>query len=421
MTSLLTQARAITEVWLLAYLLTIPLGPRLVAWGRELPLLAIMAGMILARIPRRGVPQASARFELLFPLVLFAGSVVLSTLFSEYPGASLARSAYAPIALLLFLATQEVAVTREAYRRTLIVFGAVAGVLGLDGVYQLWAGASLFGDPLYPGGIAGSLPNPNDLGLIPILVPAALTVIALEPRAWASRLLLCGLPFALATTILSGSRNAWLGLAVSLGTFAGFSRRRTLGLAAGAAAIALFVATFALGIAGVPDRARKLLAATQDPRVAYWLVAWRMFTESPLLGKGVHTFGEFYLPYLGKIALPAQYTPDRVYIPWAHNLYLEILAEQGLVGAVGLGALLGAMAIGLGRFLRPGTPREVRTIAVGLAASLGAFLAEAVFDLTFLKDWPLLVFLLLAALIARLPGLVEGSPRPVTSQDSARR
>lgn len=401
-----TRSRVLTEAGLLFYLLTIPMGPTLMTWGRELPLLAIIGGIILARAPVPGAP-APVPFRFLIPLVLFAVSMVLSTLLSELPAQSLARAAYAPIGFLVFLAVQEVAVTLAAYRRIFLVLAGVVLLLGVDGTYQFLAGRSLFGGNLpFRGRISGSLPHPNDLALIPIFLPAALTLLVQNPAAWTSRLVLFGLPFALATVILSQSRNAWLGLAVGFATLVACGRRRKPVLAVAALAAALFGLGYTLGVGNVPERAHKILETPHEPRIGHWLVAWAMFKESPVLGKGVHTFGEFYLPYLQKIRLPPNITPEVAYIPWAHNLYLEILAERGLLGAVGFGAPLLGVILLLRRFLRRDSPQEVRMIVASLAASLLSFLAQGVFDLTFLKDWVLLVFWLLAALVARLPTLL---------------
>jgi O-antigen ligase len=400
-----SHSRGLTELGLLAYLLTIPAGPTLVAWGRELPLLAILAGIVLARVPLPESPKP-APFRLLIPLVLFLLSTLLSTLFSELPGESLARAAYAPIGFLLFLATQEVVVTLGAYRRIFLVFTGVVLLLGLDGTYQFWTGTSLLGGNLpFRGRITGSLPHPNDLALIPILLPAALTLLAQNSRAWTGRVIFFGLPFAFATVILSQSRNAWLGLAVGFGTLVACGSRRKPLLAVMALAAMLFALAYALGIGNTPDRVRKILETPHEPRIGHWLVAWQMFKESPLLGKGIHTFGEFYIPYLKKVQLPAGITPEITYIPWAHNIYLEVLAERGILGAVGFGAPLFGMLFLLRRFLRRDSPREPRIVAVGLTASLLGFLAQGFFDLTFLKDWVLLVFWLLAALVARLDTL----------------
>lgn len=416
--------RALTELGLVAYLLLVPAGNALPAWGRELALAVVLAGLVLARLPmgRRACPRPA--FRLLAPLALFALSTLLSVVFSAFPGRSLARAAYAPVAVLLFLAAQEVAVTRAAYRRLLLALGALPAVLGVDGVYQFATGASLLGGSLPASGrVTASLPHPNDLALISILLPAALAAALQPPPSLASRLLLAGVPFALATVILSESRNAWLGLAVGLvalaaaawrlaGVAAGAARRqRRFTVAAAAVAAGLFAGAIALGIGGIPERTRTILEPAREPRIALWRVAWRMFGESPVVGKGLHTFGEFHRPYLGKLGLPVGAVSDPDAIPWAHNLYLEILAERGLAGAVAFGGCLIALAMALGRFLRRETAGpEPRLLALGLGSSLATFLVLGLFDLTFLKDWVMLVFWLLAALIVRLPSVSSAEP-----------
>ena len=216
---------------------------------------------------------------------------------------------------------------------------------------------------------------------------------------------LAGLPAAIFTVIVSLSRNAWLGLAVGLGVLAVFSvqRRIVIGLAAGAGVV--FAIAFAFDIGGAGRRATSLLGGPWRERLGVWLVAWEMFKESPLLGKGAHTFGEFYHPFLGRFDLPAGSGSGLTPVPWAHNLPLEMLAERGALGLTGF--LLPVLAAGV-RLTRACREPHTRPLAVGLAGSLTTFLMMGLFDLTFLKDWPQLLYWLLAALVARLP-MVSGA------------
>jgi O-antigen ligase len=61
-------------------------------------------------------------------------------------------------------------------------------------------------------------------------------------------------------------------------------------------------------------------------RLAPWSKAWDLFCASPLIGTGPRTFGQFY-----------------PHIPWVHNLFLETLAEQGLLGVAALSGLTVSM------------------------------------------------------------------------------
>jgi len=107
--------------------------------------------------------------------------------------------------------------------------------------------------------------------------------------------------------------------------------------------IILFSAALYFDLGNVQQRLNTPMNVTSETRIGIYLVALEMFKESPLLGKGLHTFGEFYLPYIEKIQLPHGYTPEIAVIPWAHNLYLEILAERGLIGFAGFIAPIIAM------------------------------------------------------------------------------
>jgi O-antigen ligase len=399
------RGRALAEIGLLAYLLLIPAGLALPAWPRDAALVTILAGVLAATV----FGGADPGFRFLLPLALFVGSTALSIFLSARPEQSLARATYAPVAWLVFVAVQTVAVTPAAYRRLLVGLGAVVVIVGADGVGQLLGGRSLIaGSPPFEGRLTASLPHPNDLALIVMLFPVVLAGLSATRRTWPSRLVLVALPLALVTVIGSGSRNAWLGLGVGLAIVgagalggAGGAQRRWI-VAMTGLALVLFAVAIGLSLGVVADRAARLLDPAREPRLVLWMVALRMFRESPLVGMGLHTFGDFHRPLVDTMALPSTAIRDADAVPWAHDLYLEVLAERGLVGALGFAAPVIAMITGLRRHLRAETG-VAHPIALGLAASLATFLVLGLFDLTFLKDWVLLVFWLLAALVARLP------------------
>jgi len=399
--------RWVTEVALSGYLLTVPLGRGVPEWLREVLLLGLFGGMAVSRWPGSGHRAAPEPFGLLLPLVLFALSTLVSTVLSVTPLESMTRITYLPIALVVFFATQDVLSDPPAHLRLRLVLAAIILGLGLDGLYQFWTGRSLLGEtPLAEGAryrISASLPSPTDLALIPIFLPVALSAVARLRRGWAAVVLLAGLPPVLATTILSGTRTAWLALLVGLGTLGVLGRQRRIAAAVLVVAVVLALVAYGLGVGAVRERAAKLLDVSRDARIGQWLVAWQMFKESPLLGKGVEAYGELYLPYLRKVSLPTGYAPEVAPILWPHNIYLELLAERGLLGALAFGTLVTAMGVRLRRGLAPDAPAETRTLAAGFAASLACFLTVGVFDLSFQKDWALLAFFVLAALIARLP------------------
>ncbi|MFX7257629.1 O-antigen ligase family protein, partial [Acinetobacter baumannii] len=67
-----------------------------------------------------------------------------------------------------------------------------------------------------------------------------------------------------------------------------------------------------------------------------WQVAWQAFKEHPLTGIGANRFGLYYLEHRPPNALePAA--------PHAHNLFLNLLAETGLLGTAAFLILWGAI------------------------------------------------------------------------------
>jgi O-antigen ligase len=63
------------------------------------------------------------------------------------------------------------------------------------------------------------------------------------------------------------------------------------------------------------------------------LIAWNMFLDAPFLGNGIHTFWLLLETYSYKTNITVGMTS------WVHNLYIETLAEQGIVGFISLLAI----------------------------------------------------------------------------------
>ena len=77
-------------------------------------------------------------------------------------------------------------------------------------------------------------------------------------------------------------------------------------------------------------------------RLSEVTVAWQMFSDHPIAGVGYNNFNNHYLEYSEHLGLD-QRREDRS----AHNLYLEIAAETGVIGLVGFLILLGFAFAGL--------------------------------------------------------------------------
>jgi hypothetical protein len=198
---------------MLAYLLTIPFGQRFPSLLRELMLAALLIGIAWHFVAQLRGREQRHRFRLVLPMLLFCVSTVLSIVFSAHPDLSYETSRFMPIALLFFFATQLVMDSSAAVRRLCFVMWLVVVLLGVDGFVQYLGGTSvLTGQELYGSRVTASVPHPNDLALIPILLPLAFVLPGMAVPRIARWAVWASLPLVVLTVIFSRSRNAWLGL-----------------------------------------------------------------------------------------------------------------------------------------------------------------------------------------------------------------
>ncbi len=100
-------------------------------------------------------------------------------------------------------------------------------------------------------------------------------------------------------------------------------------------------------------------------RFKYWQVAFTMFKENPFLGKGLGTF----MPYFSK------YMPG-LYPAYAHNCFLQILAESGIFS---LFAFLGFLYLVIYRGIRRFFIKRNPVLLGGICGLIG-FLTHSFFE-----------------------------------------
>ena len=79
-------------------------------------------------------------------------------------------------------------------------------------------------------------------------------------------------------------------------------------------------------------------------KLQFWRCAWQSFLRHPLFGIGTDGFCGVWGPYTTRIG-----HPDWAGYAHAHNLYLNVLCEQGLAGAVVLVAAILFLVVRLRR------------------------------------------------------------------------
>ena len=249
----------------------------------------------------------------------------------------------------------------------------------------------------YPGRALGPFGQPNRMGgyiVAAIPVVLALAFIA-QDRALKAVLLIAtfGLVLCLVATY---SRGAWLGLAAGLVVLAAALARwpelapRPAILAV---ALACVVIPFALLLPSVISRVQSRPSTAPawnlpiDPeregsgamRRAIWSGALEAAARRPVLGWGIGAFREAFdiskNATMKRLEAEGGRTADQ-----AHNHYLGILAERGVLGLAAF-AVLTALTLGAAATaMASGTQAMGRVLVAGLAGSVVALLAHGLVD-----------------------------------------
>ena len=402
----------LAEGFLLAYLLTLPAGMFMPDLVRTWLLYGMIgAGVLDAAFGPRdlaGGAEPSRRLGLL-PVGVFLAVHALTIVTSEHRALSLSLSVFMPVVAMVFLVTRRVLCARGAVDRLFGCLGLIAAAVAVDGASRAvfhWSPLTLASVEKIDR-VSASLPHPNDLVIVPMLLPFAWEWLRARGWRWVAAGCVVLGPAVLVALIASKSRNAWMVMGGVVFVWSLLVLGWRVAVLAAVVIAGVVGALLAFDLMGVRERAGDFLRVREDGRVGLWIVALAMFRESPLLGKGVFTFGEYYRPsWFGlRVSFPPGYTPEARIIPWAHNLVLELLSERGLVGLASFLYLIGSAVVSVRTRLR-----EPRVAAS--ATALAGFLGASLVDLTLMKDWvALMLFLLLAVLWSLAGDHDEPAPR----------
>ncbi|MEU8111831.1 O-antigen ligase family protein [Micromonospora sp. NPDC048947] len=307
---------------------------------------------------------------------------------------------------------------RARSRSVLLVFAVAATGVGL-----FHAALALIGTPVLAEenpALAESLSSLNHNAWGPMLLLALAVLLArLRPgvSGTARVLTVAGIAAVVVSVVLSYSRSTYIGGALLLLCFV-IQRRRTVALALTGIVVVLTVGL--TGVQLVPDQVAERIAYTtvdgrldssSSVRLDLWLSALRMAADHPLAGVGFQNFRthlpEYFQPEVTVAAVDVQLDS----LNHAHNTYLTVLAQTGLVGVLLVGGLLFIVIRQTRRRLRDGD-QSAEAAVLGMAAVGGCSLfGEPLLTLPVLIPF----VLLLAVATARS----QAEPKRVTDRRPA--
>ncbi len=372
-----TSAAWAVYLYLLSFVL-----PSLLSLDVGLLALFILGGHAVLRLPCR-IPVA-----VILPLVFFVSMVVMGNVVTTDPHRSLHLSlALLPAVVICLLVSgyfRDQDMVRLCYVLTAFVIGVGGWLTGMAVCHPSeqpakWIEISCL----------TAFRVPNDIVIFQIFLPFPLVLWRLGPGRGAKWLALAAISIAMILAVLFRSRLALLvsGITVSLFYLELGEKRplmKTLMLILGGA---FLVDT----LTGLHLTSKFSSLASASSRVPLWLAAWRMFLEAPWTGHGVGGFLSLYRYYLHP--LPAGVVIDPRVTPWAHNIYLEVLAELGLGGLL---AFLSLFVFPLKRWKDGRKMQEPeKVLNAAFVAAFAGFCASGVLELSLWRQWVGLTFLLL--------------------------
>jgi O-antigen ligase len=238
----------------------------------------------------------------------------------------------------------------------------------------------------------------NDIAFLSVLTPLSLALAYRNLRSLSGIIAALSVILAVIVTGIFQSKGAMLALVVSVTCFALLIKPRLALLFGFTTIIAVLAIDWFMGF---PLIHKFILGWEGRGRIPLWISAWKMFLDAPMFGNGPHTFVLFYKEHLRNLDLPSWLYVDPRVIPWPHNLYMEIIAEWGIAGLTAFGFLT-ASGLSSAWKLRRSPSNEVRILGYGVFASLISFFTAAIFELTFLRQWVVLIMYVLFGITAKL-------------------
>ncbi len=340
--------------------------------------------------------------DLLVPWGLFLGALILSAGLTEYNAVDALKQTVRW--LLAFMAYVITVATVRTPRKAagLIITMLLAGVAeALVGIWQYInaAGPFAIGEAVRAYGTIG---KPNTFaGFLGMSWPLGVALgLGLLWLWWRNQrqvgLLLAALGaggaglIILAGVGVSFSRGAWVGALVSLVVMAALAwRRRALPwLIVGGLLAALVISVPNVLPTAIAERATSItenlrifdagrVTVTDDnfaivERMAHWQAGARMFLAHPVLGVGPDNFNRAYPEFfVGQWSISQGH---------AHNYYIHIAAEAGLIGLLSYLLLIGAVSWMGWRAVRATRGTVWAIVAIGGCGIIAAIQAHNVFE-----------------------------------------
>ncbi len=325
-------------------------------------------------------------------MIMFVFLTGLSTLGSvDYSRSLIINLSFFPAAVVFFVIVEQF----DLRQVTFLFFVLTSMTLTLNSFLAVITWNNFPGDPTYWMSAVSFtyLSTPNDLILVALVAPLTIALIYMSPLWPIHFFSFISLVFSFSIIILLRSNAALVVMLVEVILLCFFLRQKYIFIGL---LILLLLVIIGDGLQGFLLLDKFTNLSVWGNRVPLWLAAYDMFLDAPIIGHGPGSFSILSKDYIGDLSMLEWMVQDPRHAPWVHNLYLELLAERGILGLVSMIAIVGV--VGRELLLMSLADNKVRIYATALLASLCGIILAGMFELSILRHWVLVLFVAICAI-----------------------
>lgn len=235
---------------------------------------------------------------------------------------------------------------------------------------------------------------PNDLLFLSLLAPFNIYLISKHKLSLITLVAVFCCVASLGAIIVIQSRGALLTMILSLTVTTGllYPKKSLLAFSGIIVAAALLDGVLGFELSG-------RFISTFQTRIPLWYSAFNMFLDAPVFGHGPGSFSVMSDNYRAMLDLPKSMMIDSRHTPWAHSLYLELLAERGVLGLVTFLAYLFIVSTTAWKMFRMKISLDSYRLSSVTLGFIAAFLFCGLFELSLLRHWTVI-------LVCVVPGIL---------------
>jgi len=326
--------------------------------------------------------------------------------------------------IIYFLAV-EVFTEKKHLAVALVIFLITSLAMAFDGIVQFHlTGRDIFlgriiprEDPLARSGATAAFKHANILGAyLTCAVPLAFTAIFCFSKRYLKVLSSLTLVVSLWLLVITFSRGAWLAAASGCLFFLFLFKREIFFVGLGVLLL-LILGIFIFSSPQTKTSFRmtnESLNNSLSYRLGLWEDSLKMIQDKPAFGHGLNTFMPLFQEYRQKYKGKFDFGPT-----YAHNSFIQLTAETGLVGLMGFLWILLRLfkkVIAQIRSLRHNIPSIV--LSAGLLTGIFSFLIQSGVDTNFYSLQPSILFWLMVGFLIAGGNTLWQNPKEPSSPGS---